>query len=145
MTCSAARTGRRSTPPGPTTAPPTIHGRFGILADGDVSRREVQSIRLGFLGMSPFRLGALFLRGLDFLGFPRPNRNLSMGCAGVSAEDFLRTLSWREKPERGRAVEADVLELLKLIAMYAKLSCVPVSSRNIKLVIGKTTYVAKTI
>src|ERR1700722_4459550 len=43
---------------------------------------------------------------LDFLGFSRPNRDLSMGCAGFSAEVFSCALSWREKPERAPAVEA---------------------------------------
>ena len=42
---------------------------------------------------------------LDFLGFSRPNRMISMGCAEFSAEKFSWP-SWGEKPGRALAVEA---------------------------------------
>jgi hypothetical protein len=44
---------------------------------------------LGFLGAPQFRRGNPVYEGgnsLDFLGFSRPNRDLSMGCAGFAAE-----------------------------------------------------------
>jgi hypothetical protein len=43
---------------------------------------------------------------LDFLGFSRPNRDLSMGCAGFSAKAFSSALTRREKPERALKLEA---------------------------------------
>jgi hypothetical protein len=42
---------------------------------------------------------------LDFLGFSRPNRVISMCCAGFS-RNFFRALSWRRKPARALKVEA---------------------------------------
>jgi hypothetical protein len=36
-----------STPPGPTSAPPTIHGTFGIRSEGRLARRGCWLARLG--------------------------------------------------------------------------------------------------
>jgi hypothetical protein len=64
---------------------------------------------LGFLGTSRFVRGNPFYEGwnsLDFLGFSPQNRDLSIGYAGFSAENFSYLLFWRETPERAPAVEA---------------------------------------
>jgi hypothetical protein len=39
---------------------------------------------------------------LDFLGFSRPNRDLSMGCARFSAKRISQALSWFVAPEERR-------------------------------------------
>jgi hypothetical protein len=65
------------------------------------------SIRLGFLDSARFGAkspNSAYWIVLDFLGFSRPNLDLSMGCEGFLAESF-SCASWRERPERAPAVE----------------------------------------
>jgi hypothetical protein len=52
-------------------------------------------IRLDFLGPGRFAREIQiygYWKSLDFLGFSRPNRDLSMGCAGFSREEFFSPL-----------------------------------------------------
>jgi hypothetical protein len=61
------------------------------------ARRDARSGRLGlgFLGLGPFsRENPDFegWKGLDFLGFSRPNRAFSMGYAGFSLKEISRAL-----------------------------------------------------
>jgi hypothetical protein len=104
-----------------------------------------RSIRLGFLGPSPFRCGNPFYEGwisLDFLGFSRANRDLSMGCAVFSAEVFSCALSWREKPERAPTVETiwkdgivHGASLLQFLIVSNQLSSAPVERAKLALLI----------
>jgi hypothetical protein len=58
---------------------------------------------LGFLGLGPFgreNLGFEGWKGLDFLGFSRPNRAFSMGYAGFSLKE-----NSRARLPRARTVE----------------------------------------
>src|ERR1700722_19922141 len=52
---------------------------------------SVRTIRLGFLGRWPFRYQQLRFWALDFLGFSRAKRDLSMGYAEKASKSF----SWR--------------------------------------------------
>jgi hypothetical protein len=75
---------------------------------------------------------------LDFLGFSRPNRDLSMGCTGFSLKKFSRALclleiraSWRFAPP-GRSFAAFPCERqtgssdeLNLISDFAQLIVAP--------------------
>jgi hypothetical protein len=66
---------------------------------------------LGFLGLGPFgrqNLGYEGWKGLDFLGFSRPNLAFSMGYAGFSLKEILRTLfaAVSEPWERGPMILA---------------------------------------
>jgi hypothetical protein len=62
---------------------------------------------LGFLGLRPFgreNPGFERWKSLDFLGFSRPNRAFSMGCAGFSLKGNFSPLSppaaelWERQP-----------------------------------------------
>jgi hypothetical protein len=69
----------------------------GALYVGGLAAGDVQSGQpgLGFLGLGPFsreNLGFEGWKGLDFLGFSRPNRLLSMGYAGFSLKEISRAL-----------------------------------------------------
>jgi hypothetical protein len=115
---------------------PTASGRDGV-----------GSIRLGSLGTSPFRCENPFYEGwisLDFLGFSRPNRDLSMGYAGFYAENCSRTLSWRERPKRAHAVEAirkggivHGASLLQFLIVSKKLSSDPVEHAKPLLILSR--------
>ena len=64
-----------------------------LLLDG--GRDAVRRPGLGFLGTSRFAAKTLGFGGwksLDFLGFSRPNRALSMGYTGFSLEKISRAL-----------------------------------------------------
>jgi hypothetical protein len=71
-------------------------GGVGLAASGRRPRRRL-STRLGFLETSRFAVKTPeFARwkSLDFLGFSRQNRDLSMGYAGFSLKNF----SWPFSP-----------------------------------------------
>jgi hypothetical protein len=74
-----------------------------LLLDG--GRDAVRRPGLGFLGTSRFAVKTLGFGGcksLDFLGFSRPNLDLSMGYTSFSAEDFSTALlSSRKRPGNG--------------------------------------------
>jgi hypothetical protein len=67
---------------------------FSSIASGVAT-----SVNLGFLGAWPFGCEPPIDRYwilLDFLGFSRPNRELSMGYTGFSEQHFSRAFSpWR--------------------------------------------------
>jgi hypothetical protein len=68
-----------------------------LLLDG--GRDAVRRPGLGFLGTSRFAAKTLGFGGcksLDFLGFSRPNRDLSMGYRRFSAKDFSSRF-WRRE------------------------------------------------
>jgi hypothetical protein len=66
-------------------------------------RSAVRRSGLGFLGTSRFAAKTLGFGGcksLDFLGFSRPNLDLSMGYTSFSAEDFSTALLSSRKRRR---------------------------------------------
>jgi Glycine transporter len=66
----------------------------GALYVGGLAAGDVQP-GLGFLGLGPFsreNLGFEGWKGLDFLGFSRPNRVLSMGYDEFSLREISRAL-----------------------------------------------------
>jgi hypothetical protein len=76
---------------------------------------------LGFLGASPFRRKSPDLEHwipLDFLGFSRPNRDLSMGYEGFSPEDFSRR--FRPAAARGAQQAAAVETMAKRALLHGK-------------------------
>jgi hypothetical protein len=67
---------------------------------------------LGFLGLGPFgrqNLGYEGWKGLDFLGFSRPNLTFSTGYTGFSLKEILRALftAISEPWKRGPMILAD--------------------------------------
>src|SRR3984957_15537608 len=73
-----------------------------LLLDG--GRDAVRRPGLGFLGTSRFAAKTLGFGGwisLDFLGFSRPDRDLSMGYTRFSAKIFSSRLSSRKSRRNG--------------------------------------------
>jgi hypothetical protein len=71
-----------------------------LFSPSSRERRSVGSARLGFLGLWPFGRGNPRLwgwKGLDFLGFSRPNRAFSMGYAGFSLKEISRAFCRRAR------------------------------------------------
>jgi hypothetical protein len=66
--------------------------RGGRLLRGGLAMLA-RAIRLDFLGAWPFRREIPRLRLLDFLGFSRPNRDISMSYADKGVEIFSRRFS----------------------------------------------------
>jgi hypothetical protein len=78
-------------------------------------------VRLDFLGSRLFRLENSDLSrwiSLDFLGFSRPNRAYSMGCAGFSLQENSRALFRAGSAGRGPGSwgQSESAALLKLRA-----------------------------
>jgi hypothetical protein len=68
---------------------------WGLLLLGGGLSVQSGRANLGFLGPRPFRCENPSFegwKGLDFLGFPRPNRALSTGYAGFSLNEISRPL-----------------------------------------------------
>jgi len=97
--------------------------RSGFQEKGGTRETEIQSmtaqqrIRLDFLGPGHFAREIQiygYWKSLDFLGFSRPNRDLSMRCAGFSREEFFSPLlSWRAAGAGGAA--AEVMRMRRII------------------------------
>ena len=86
---------------------------------------------LGFLGRWPFRREmrrSAYWISLDFLGFSRPNRDFSMGCARFSAKRISRALcgedAARERAPAVLACRGSVMgtSLVRLLFFCKKLS-----------------------
>jgi len=73
------------------TAATTVGLRLRLRSKGRGGGAAAHPVDLDFLGPWPFRCEDPDFEGwisLDFLGFSRPNRDLSMGYTGFSLENF---------------------------------------------------------
>ena len=79
-----------------------------------------RSIDLGFLGARPFRCEYPARGGwiiLDFLGFSRPNRDLSMGYTASTAKNFSRALL---PDTRGAGIGNSNLRMLNNTSLHVR-------------------------
>jgi hypothetical protein len=89
----------------PRAAPrrPSAHAARGQPSAASLVGKR-RSADLAFLGSRRFAAKTpdfAYWILLDFLGFSRPNRDLSMGCAGISAGAFTRPRALSAKPPGG--------------------------------------------
>jgi hypothetical protein len=105
---------------------------------------------LGFLGLGPFSRenpGFEGWKGLDFLGFSRPNRAFSMGYAGFSLKEiFSRPFApapepWERQPTILACVKGRIghgASLIRFLLFCNKLLALIALAMNHRLVIGES-------